>query len=35
MREQLIAEVNSIENEALIEFILNLILSFKRKWGIK
>lgn len=35
MREQLIAEVSSIENEALIEFILNLILSFKRKWGIK
>lgn len=35
MREQLIAEVSTIENEVFIEFILNLIISFKRKWGIK
>ncbi len=35
MKEKLVAEVSSIENEALTEFILNLILSSKRKWGIK
>lgn len=35
MREKLIAEVSTIENEKFAEFILNLIISFKRKWGIK
>lgn len=34
MKEQLIAEVSSIENEKLMEFILNLIISFKKKWGL-
>lgn len=35
MREQLIAEVSSIEDEKFARFILDLIISFKRKWGVR
>lgn len=35
MREQLIAEIRSIKDEKFLEFILNLIISFKEKWGIR
>lgn len=35
MTEKLIAEVSTIENEKFAGFILDLIISFKRKWGVK
>lgn len=34
MKEQLITEIQSIQDEKFLQFILNTILSFKHKWGI-
>lgn len=34
MKEQLITEIKSIQDEKFLQFILNTILSFKKKWGI-
>mgnify|MGYP000130071098 CR=1 FL=1 len=34
MKEQLITEIQSIQDEKFLRFILNTILSFKKKWGI-
>ena len=34
MKEQLITEIQSIHDEKFLQFILNTILSFKKKWGI-
>ena len=34
MKEQLITEIQSIQDEKFLQFILNTILSFKKKWGI-
>ena len=33
-KEQIIEIVNGIENENFLEFICNLLNSFKKKWGI-
>lgn len=34
MKEQLITEIQSIQDEKFLQFILNTILSFKKKCGI-
>lgn len=34
MREKLITEISNIQDDKFAEFILNLILPFKRKWGV-
>nr|DAP20590.1 MAG TPA: hypothetical protein [Caudoviricetes sp.]DAP20705.1 MAG TPA: hypothetical protein [Caudoviricetes sp.] len=34
MKEQLITEIQSIQDEKFLQFILSTILSFKKKWGI-
>ena len=34
MKEQLITEIQNIQDEKFLHFILNTILSFKQKWGI-
>lgn len=34
MKEQLITEIQNIQDEKFLHFILNTILSFKKKWGI-
>lgn len=34
MKEQLITEIQSIQDEKFLQFILNTILSFKKKLGI-
>ena len=34
MKEQLITKIQSIQDEKFLQFILNTILSFKKKWGI-
>ena len=34
MKEKLITEIQSIQDEKFLQFILNTILSFKHKWGI-
>lgn len=34
MKEQLITEIQSIQDEKFLQFILITILSFKKKWGI-
>ena len=35
MREQLIEEINSIESERFLQFILSTIKAFKQKWGVR
>lgn len=34
-KELLLQEIQTVEDEALIDFILSLIKSFRRKWGMK
>ena len=34
MKEQLITEIQSIQDEKFLQLILNTIISFKQKWGI-
>jgi hypothetical protein len=34
MKEQLITEIQSIQDEKFLQFILKTIISFKNKWGI-
>ena len=34
MKEQLITEIQSIQYEKFLQFILKTIISFKQKWGI-
>ena len=34
MKEQLITEIQSIQDEKFFHFILKTIISFKQKWGI-
>jgi hypothetical protein len=34
MKEQLITEIQSIQDEKFLQFILNTIISFKQKWVI-
>lgn len=34
MKEQLITEIQSIQDEKFLQFILNTIISFKQKRGI-
>lgn len=34
MKEQLITEIQNIQDEKFLQFILNTILSFKQKWEI-
>nr|DAF71823.1 MAG TPA: hypothetical protein [Caudoviricetes sp.] len=34
MKEQLITEIQSIQDEKFLQFILNTIISFKNKWRI-
>ena len=33
-REKIIEMVKEIENEIYLKFIYNLLISFKKKWGI-
>lgn len=33
-REQIIDMVNRIEDEKVLQFIFNLLISFEKKWGI-
>ena len=33
-REKIIEMVNRIENERYLKFIYDLLISFKKKWGI-
>ena len=33
-REKIIETVNKIENEIYLKFIYDLLISFKKKWGI-
>lgn len=34
MKEQLITEIQNIQDEKFLQFILNTIISFKQKWWI-
>jgi hypothetical protein len=34
MKEQLITEIQNIQDEKFLQFILKTIISFKQKWGI-
>lgn len=34
MKEQLITEIQNINDEKFLRFILNTIIAFKQKWGI-
>ena len=33
-REKIVETVNKIENEIYLKFIYDLLISFKKKWGI-
>ena len=33
-KEKITKEINTIENDKFLEFFYNLLLSFKKKWGI-